>query len=159
MNEKAQAFDAFKLLIAAIVAGAILVILLTMLSSIIPIGQDPFDTIAEGITSTKGTLGKNYISTQEVRFVKDRMFLANALSDKAQINKDEVCFCTPEPNSICPDDVMSVLGNYSFDSSYFYIDKRCFESGHYLRAKRDISGRIMVYHHTNGKYYVGFNPG
>jgi hypothetical protein len=92
LNERGQAFDAFKLLIAAVVAGAILVILLGIIRTIIPVGQDPITIMGQELTKVKEG-GVGTVSTTTVEFNPGTDISANAVARAAGINDGDVKFC------------------------------------------------------------------
>ena len=90
MDNKGQGFEVFKLLIAAIVAGAILAILLPLLN-IDFTGRDPATVAAEKIKEGI-TLPGTPIYTDSVSFKRNQSLVASTLADKSrQLNQDQVC--------------------------------------------------------------------
>ncbi|MCK4327704.1 MAG: hypothetical protein KAW41_04475 [Candidatus Diapherotrites archaeon] len=90
--QRGQAFDAFKLLIAAVVAGAILVILLSMISGFVPVGQDPLTVMGQELNKVKKG-GVCSTSSQVVQFSDGQEFSADAVAREAGINLGQVQFC------------------------------------------------------------------
>lgn len=91
MFQRGQAFDVFKLLIAAIIAVAILAILLPILSRIIFFGQsDPNDAAATLIKNAN--LGQ-LKTTEEVLFSKDNAgLISKTIAEKTgSLSRDQVC--------------------------------------------------------------------
>ncbi|MEK6941407.1 MAG: hypothetical protein AABW85_00945 [archaeon] len=90
MNTKGQGFEVFKLLIAAIVAGAILAILLPLLN-IDFTGRDPTTVAAEKIKAGI-TLPGTSLFTDTVSFKKNQPLVASTLANNSrQLNEDQVC--------------------------------------------------------------------
>ena len=91
MNDRGQAYSTFKLLIAAIVALAILMILLPIISSVLGILQnDPTD-------KTRELLNNLYNQPETLKTAEDVTFTPNsnisglALSEKLPLGKNEIC--------------------------------------------------------------------
>ncbi|MCD6414620.1 MAG: hypothetical protein J7L23_03250 [Candidatus Diapherotrites archaeon] len=155
LNERGQAFDAFKLLIAAVVAGAILVIILGMLQGfIIPVGQ-PMSVMTQGISTTSKAAGSGTVSPQAVKFVKGDILSTDGVADQAGVNKNRVCFC----NSTTIDGAKACPAGYVFDNgTYFTVLGKCGgTTGMSIEALEDINGKIRVYN-KEGTFYIGFKP-
>ena len=71
---KGQAFDTFKLLIAAVVAIAILGILLQILNLIKPPGADPQTMIRQQLQTAYSTIGSVTVSDGKASFIKGQVF-------------------------------------------------------------------------------------
>ncbi len=71
---KGQAFDTFKLLIAAVVAIAILGILLQILNLIKPPGADPETIIQQQLQKAYGHIGSVTVSDGKASFTKGQIF-------------------------------------------------------------------------------------
>ena len=163
-NEKGQAFDAFKLLIAAVVAGAILVIILGMLQGfIVPVGQ-PMHVMTQGISTVSKATGSGTVSPQRVQFVKGDILSSEGISDQAGVNKGTVCLCsktfaeTDADFISTGDSTTKCDSNYYFTATFFTVTGSCFTGDNLmtLTAKEDANGKIRVYY-DGDKYYVGFN--
>ena len=128
--QKGQAFDAFKLLIAAVVAGAILVILLSMIGGFMPVGQDPLTVMGQELNRVKKG-GVASTSTQVVMFAEGQEFTADAIAREAQVNLGNVKFC-------CDESVSDKCTGYTFDSDSF----DCSEDN--LVVNSQISGKIRA---------------
>lgn len=107
--QKGQAFDAFKLLIAAVVAGAILVILLSMIGGFVPVGQDPLTVMGQELNKVKKG-GVCSTSSQTVQFGEGEEYSADAVAREAGINLGQVQFC-----STGVEDTEGKCSNYMFD--------------------------------------------
>ncbi|MCD4740333.1 hypothetical protein K8R43_04025 [archaeon] len=154
-NEKGQAFDAFKLLIAAVVAGTILVIILGMLQGfIVPVGE-PMHVITQSISSVKQARGSGTVSPQNVQFVKGDVMSTSGIADQAGVNQGTVCFCN---GTLTPGDLASCPAGYNFTSIFFDLTGSCGDADNpmVITATKDVSGKIRVYN-NNGKYIIGFN--
>ncbi len=151
-GKKGQAFDAFKLLIAAVVAGAILVILLGMLGGFITPSGDPISVMSQSISKVKGAPGSGSVSAQMVQFKEGDVVSSEAVETKSGVNTGTVKFCgtvDSECTSACPP-------GYGFDEhdTFFSVD-----SGGEINAIKDVSGKIRVYNcGSDGKYWIGFKP-
>ncbi len=131
--QKGQAFDAFKLLIAAVVAGAILVILLSMIGGFVPVGQDPLTVMGQELNKVKKG-GVASTSTQVVQFAEGQEFTADAVARSAGVNLGQVQFCC---GSV--DDVDGKCTGYEFSGDTF----DCKEDD--LTVNSQISGKIRAY--------------
>jgi len=155
-NDKGQAFDAFKLLIAAVVAGTILVIILGMLQGfIVPVGE-PMHVISQGISSVKQARGSGTVSPQRVQFVEGDVISTDGIADQAGVNRGTICFCggTASP----PADTTSCPTGYGFDTSFFDVEGTCGDADNPMSvtANKDVNGKIRIYN-NDGKYIIGFN--
>jgi len=131
--QKGQAFDAFKLLIAAVVAGAILVILLSMIGGFVPVGQDPLTVMGQELNKVKKG-GVASTSTQVVQFSEGQEFTADAVAREAGVNLGNVQFCcgdVEDHDDKCP--------GYEFDADSF----KC--SADNLVVTGQISGKVRAY--------------
>ncbi|MCR4335366.1 MAG: hypothetical protein NUV57_02405 [archaeon] len=101
MDSKGQAYSVFKLLIAAIIAGAILVILLQVIGSInFLAGQDPNETAGSKVQTQINLVGSpGYV--ENVTFSNGSTLVSKTVADKAKVlSADKVCVgVTPDmPN-------------------------------------------------------------
>jgi len=93
LNQKGQAFDVFKLLIAAVVAVVILTLLLSIIGGIGIIGQgDPGEeaqTLIKDLVSSRGKVG----TSQEVTFSTNTSINVRGIAQAAggQLEDDAVC--------------------------------------------------------------------
>jgi len=78
---KGQAFDTFKLMIAAVIAVAILGILMGILSQIVVPGQSFDDTAKALLTKAIGAPGIVYPSTGDVDFIRESEYPGTAFED------------------------------------------------------------------------------
>lgn len=92
INKKGQAFDAFKLLIAAVVAGSILVILLNIIGGITLTTQEPVQVMGQEMSSVSAG-GICSISTNVVEFTRGTTIQSDAVAVKAGMNEGSVKFC------------------------------------------------------------------
>lgn len=97
---KGQAFDTFKLMIAAVVAVAILGILMTILLQITIPGQSFDDTARNLLTKAVGAPGIVYPSTGDITFVKDAIYPGTAFEDTTggtvvEFKCDNIGLCEP----------------------------------------------------------------
>ncbi|MAG22343.1 MAG: hypothetical protein CL943_03520 [Candidatus Diapherotrites archaeon] len=91
MNNKGQAYSTFKLLIAAIVALAILMILLPIISSVLGILQnDPNDKARELINNLYNQ-PESLKHTEDVTFTPGYVLSAAALAEKVTLSSDQIC--------------------------------------------------------------------
>lgn len=174
INEKGQAFDAFKLLIAAVVAGAILVIIIGILRPESWFFTDPATEITNLIHQVKTTPG-HASPGNVVTFRVGETYTHDGLASSAQMNKGAVFFCVandwPRGNTIkdynfdmndTVDDtkpntewtVDACPSGYLFPADAFSGSKR-----HSLSVDEQISGTIRAYR-TNDigstKIFIGF---
>ena len=121
MNSKGQANSVFKILIAAVVAGAILMILMNTLNFIPSIGgEDPNSSATDRVKSSINTPG---IPTfVDVTFSKDNSLNSKAIALQSKvIDKERVCVLVSEsaPNYDAFEDmnnkhlVVQYTGSYS----------------------------------------------
>ncbi len=149
LGRKGQAFDAFKLLIAAVVAGSILVIILSMLGGFVTPGGDPVTVMAQTVQSVRGAPGSGTVSTQVVQFQKDQVISATAIETKAGVNPGTVFFCGISQGN-CDQMDVACPENYQFSDQYF---QQIGDNG--IQAKVKIGGKIWVYN-CDGEFYIGF---
>ena len=112
--QRGQAFDAFKLLIAAVVAGAILVILLSMIGGFVSPGQAPLTVMGQEMNKVK-TGGVCSTSTLVVQFSAGEEISSDAVARQAGMNLGNVEFCAGSNDNI--ED--SQCTGYEFDDTYF----------------------------------------
>ena len=135
--QRGQAFDAFKLLIAAVVAGAILVILLSMIGGFVPVGQDPLTVMGQELNKVKKG-GVASTSSQTVQFSQGEEFESDAVAKEAGVNKGQVFFC-------CDQEVGDATAKCD---GYEFIEQDAFEcssEGDVLIVNDDISGKVRAY--------------
>lgn len=173
-NEKGQAFDAFKLLIAAVVAGSILVIIISILDPGSWFFTDPANEANTLISRVKDTPG--YASrSNEVTFSSGDIYFADGWASKAQLNDGAILFCvgsgdTPEPDifedsagndilksnededDACPSDyVIDIDDDTPFEDSK--------DDGSGITLSEDIGGKLRAYRTLSTdkvKVYIGF---
>ena len=101
MDSKGQAFSVFQLLIAAVVAGAILVILFQVLDRIIdPVGQDP-NKIAGEVVQTQVT-NTGVPAYRDVTFGRDGALSASSIANQTNsISASRICIAVSDdvPNA------------------------------------------------------------
>ncbi|GEM_PF-6238043 len=154
LGKMGQAFDAFKLLIAAVVAGSILVIILSMLGGFVTPGGDPVTVMAQQVQSLRGAPGAGSLSTQIVQFQPGAVISTSAIETKAGINPGTVFFCTGEGSAsggTCSDMSTACPGDYAFSTDYFDVSGNSI----HMKATKKIGGKIWVYN-CDGEYYIGF---
>ena len=136
INNRGQAFDAFKLLIAAVIAGAILVILLGMLSGFINPSANPLDTMANTLQQVKAGAAKT--SPQIVSFEEGDGYIANGVAGKANMGQDTIQFCCTSTTGLegCSD-------TYAFDRSDFSDFFTCTDTD--LDVIQSVSGKIRAF--------------
>jgi hypothetical protein len=144
--QRGQAFDAFKLLIAAVIAGAILVILLNILGGITITTQEPKQVMVQMIGTVKGSPGSGSVSQQVVKFTPGTEIGADGIASSAGVNPGSIKFCTeggPE-EPCCRED-------YKFtDETFTGSSPESLTVG-----EPALSGKVRVYY--DGKQYcVGF---
>jgi hypothetical protein len=102
-NQKGQAFDVFKLLIAAVVAGAILLILLQVLNVLPPFQKkDPNNIASENVKSQINNLGSP-ITINDVTFSENAVVSAKTIAQKSgALSKEQVCLLVSDkvPNYV-----------------------------------------------------------
>ncbi len=146
LGRKGQAFDAFKLLIAAVVAGSILVIILSMLGGINPTTSDPLTVMAQSVQSVRGAPGSGTVSTQVVQFQTNQIITSKAIETKAGVNPGTVHFCT---ESVDCDGIDACPEDYIFNEDYFEATENS------VQATTKIGGKVWVFN-CDGDYYIGF---
>ena len=145
LGRKGQAFDAFKLLIAAVVAGAILVIILSMLNGFNAPSGNPTTVMSQLVQSLKSSVGSGKVSMQVVQFRPGDVVGADGVEQSAGVNPGTVHFCASsggESDMKCPP-------QWVFNSTYFTATSSS------VTAHARVSGRIRVYN-ANGQFYIGF---
>ncbi len=97
MDSKGQAFDVFKLLIAAVIAGAILVILLQILGPLItPTQENPNSVASTEVKTQTDNLGLPVI-TKLVTFQPQDSLSARTIAEKSgSLSAEQVCVITTE---------------------------------------------------------------
>ncbi len=92
MNAKGQAFDVFKLLIAAVVAAAILLMLLSILNQdIFNPNQDPNQIAIKAVKDLKNQRGSPQF-LDNVTFKNGATLIASAIADKSDgLSTNQVC--------------------------------------------------------------------
>lgn len=92
-NQKGQAFDVFKLLIAAIVAVVILALLLEIIKQIVPPGANPVDKTNDLVKGLSNGNLAQYKLTEKVTFVRGIILsnLAIANASGGSLQKEDVC--------------------------------------------------------------------
>lgn len=150
-GSKGQAFDAFKLLIAAVVAGAILVILLGIISGITNPQQEPPQVMKQLVQSVRGG-GVAKISSQVVTFKTGEIYEADGIATSAGLNIGDVVFCCGGVSQKCGG------GDYDFDStdnSQFFTCSGT--EGSEISVDGTVTGKIRAYcWDENEKCTVGF---
>ena len=97
IGQKGQAFDVFKLLIAAVVAGAILLILLNILQVIPGIGsQEPGKVAAEHVKSKSNDIGNPEL-VPNVTFKQGDSLNTKTIASKSEgLSEDQICVTVSE---------------------------------------------------------------
>ncbi len=162
LGRKGQSFDAFKLLISAVVAGAILVILLSMLGGFTtPSGQPP-TVMAQTVQQLRGEPGSGVTSGQIVTFKKGYLISAKSVWTKAGVNPGTVGFCG---GSCKGSPACGSSGGYVFKSPFFTATPGKVgdpNNPDTISATQNVKGYIWVYN-TGGSdnqpiYCIGFVP-
>jgi len=134
--QKGQAFDAFKLLIAAVVAGAILVILLSMIGGFVAPGQAPLTVMGQELNKVKKG-GVASTSSQIVQFSEGEEFSSDAVAREASVNLGQVEFCCSGV-----DDADSKCDGYFFDEE----ESESFEcDADTVVVNKAIAGKVRAY--------------
>jgi len=110
---RGQAFDTFKLMIAAVVAVAILGILLGILGGISPIGQDFGNTAKQMLSSASQSPGMVKPSAGEVNFQKDSIYPSSMFTTAAG-GRTVKFDCGSLESEICDDSgsQLEIKGNF-----------------------------------------------
>jgi len=146
LNSRGQAFDAFKLLIAAVVAGAILVILLSMIGGFTAVGSEPDQVMAQELNKVKRG-GIASTSSSVVKFPEGNYYEADAIALQAGLNKGSVKFCCTYSG-----DSSDKCKNYEFDDEFFDCDEDVINE-----VTQTVSGKIRAYCPPNsGDCVIGF---
>ena len=92
-NSKGQAFDVFKLLIAAVVAIAILALLLPIITNLNIFGKNDPTTEARTVIKSIGTHKANSVTSQEVIFKQGTALNARSISDGSGglVSVEQIC--------------------------------------------------------------------
>ena len=91
LNQRGQSFDVFKLLISAIVAGAILVILFSIIGGIPGIGQDAETKAIQQLKNAFNSPSK-LLSVPKVTFNQDDGLNPKSIANKVQLfGRDQLC--------------------------------------------------------------------
>ena len=109
---RGQAFEVFRLLIAAVIAGAVLMVLLNILNIIKPPSTDPADAIKNMIQKYIEIGGGG---AQEVEFSPNTTIDVGAIAVKLGYSADDVC--------VDSDEVANILGGHAVTSTDFKLDK------------------------------------
>jgi len=129
---KGQAFDTFKLMIAAVIAVAILGILLGILGGISPPGADPASIIREQLSKANQFPGSIFVSSTQANFNSGVKYVASSFTDviggtgtvSFACGKDESAVCTVTPNGDSPNgDTVLITGNFKA------VISACYKSG------------------------------
>lgn len=152
MDFRGQAFDVFKLLIAAVVAGAILLIMLNVLKIIPGIGtQQPSQVAAEHVKSKLNDIG-NPVLVPNVTFNPGDSLNTKTISIQAGgISEDQLCVVTSEstpnvgafkelPDSGTPKSIVKYTGTTPQRTRLFVLCDR----------ERDIDETIATYGYGTG---------
>ena len=92
MNDQGQAYSTFKLLIAAIVALAILMILMPIIASVLQIFQnDPADKTIELLNGLYNKAEGVKTTQMVVTFTPDYVLSAAALSESTSLSAENIC--------------------------------------------------------------------
>lgn len=151
LNQKGQAFDAFKLLIAAVVAGAILVILLSMIGGFIQPGQDPVTVMAQELNKVKKG-GVASTSKAVVQFSEGDEFSSDAIATAAGLNRGSLEFCCSGA-----EDSDGKCENYAFDDLTSGVEAFICDGPNTVIVDQDIAGKIRAYCPLNeDKCIIGF---
>jgi len=115
---KGQAFDTFKLLIAAVVAIAILGILLSILSGLIIPGAEPPTMIREQLSKAYQFPESSFVSQAKASFRSGSSFSPNSFKDAMGSTGELTFACSDSLGDACDDDSGSVLKINSDFSAY-----------------------------------------
>ncbi len=92
LNQRGQAYSTFKLLIAAIVALAILMILMPIIGSVLQIFQDdPSDKTIELLNDLYSKPETVKITPRAVTFTPEYVLSAQGLAERVPLSKDQIC--------------------------------------------------------------------
>ncbi|MCD6414621.1 MAG: hypothetical protein J7L23_03255 [Candidatus Diapherotrites archaeon] len=148
LNERGQAFDAFKLLIAAVVAAAILAVIYAIIIQVQPPFQQAAQTITKGISSENIAGAGSYYGDGKVKFNKGRVLSSSGLAGAVGINEKNVCFCTSTNPPECPSDSI-------FTEPDFTVTGTC-GNGQTLKANEEVYGNVWIYRNNDNRYMIGF---
>ncbi|RLG21825.1 hypothetical protein DRN74_00140 [Candidatus Micrarchaeota archaeon] len=90
---RGQAFDTFKLMIAAVVAVAILGILLGILGNISTPGADPASAIRQQLSKAYQYKGSTFVSSGEASFVAGTVYTTDTFTDAVGGSGVTLKFC------------------------------------------------------------------
>jgi len=91
-NSKGQAFDVFKLLIAAVIAIAMLAILLPIVKNLLPPGYSDPTSEAENLIKNNIKYPSNYSESKEVVFTTEKNLNAKAIAGAGDVlNSNQLC--------------------------------------------------------------------
>lgn len=91
---KGQAFDTFKLLIAAVVAVTILGILLGILNLVKPPGTEPGNLISQKLQMAAAAIGSTYVSESKADFSAGTEFAGSSFIAKLGSLGDVYIYCS-----------------------------------------------------------------
>lgn len=143
LNQKGQAFDAFKLLIAAVVAGSILVILLQIIGGITIATQKPARVMSQEMSTVKSG-GMCSTSSSVVKFSEGTMLTANAVAEEAGMNPGTVEFCCSSTT-----DTQGCTDEYAFGDGF-----DC--SSGSLTVEKALNGNVRACCLGGGNCTIGF---
>ena len=136
---RGQAFEVFRLLIAAVVAGAILMVLLNVLNIIKPPSTNPKDAVKTLIQSYIDTGGGN---GQEVEFQQGEIIDVKGIAMSLGLSPESVCV---NPTTTTFQNAIKSAGtNLCGESSMFECD-RTNETITYKGTARRYKAKIFVY--------------
>lgn len=91
MNNKAQSFSVFQLVISAVIAVAILAVLLGVMSSMQLINTDPDSAMGDTLSKAAGAYGSS-IRTENMTFAQGTSVSAATLAESAGLDPNQICF-------------------------------------------------------------------
>lgn len=111
MNSKGQSFDVFQLLIAAVVAGAILVILLNIIGGVLPPGTSNVNAEASNLVKTGVNTSYGSPTSKGNISMDNKTFLNPiTIAQGTDISSDDICVTPGDFISDGSNDLFSVQG-------------------------------------------------
>ncbi len=113
---RGQAFDTFKLMIAAVVAVAILGILMGILGGITVPGADPTNIIRDQLAKAYQYKGSTFVSTSEAQFQAGIEYSAESFKDVIGGGSNEIKFYCPaglcKTTAVNGDDILPIENSF-----------------------------------------------
>lgn len=110
---KGQAFDTFKLMIAAVIAVAILGILLGILGGISPPGADPASIIKEQLSKAYQFQKSVFVSTTQANFQSGVLYSPESFKQSIGGTGDIQFVCASSLSGVCTGgSTLSITGNF-----------------------------------------------